>query len=53
MRVRLLVGRDHYGIAVADTGPGIPEEEQDKVFEPFYRASTRGRWRARGLGLPW
>ncbi|BDB12214.1 sensor histidine kinase [Thermus thermophilus] len=51
VRVRLLVGRDHYGIAVADTGPGIPEEEQDKVFEPFYRASTRGEVEGTGLGL--
>ncbi|WP_238569883.1 sensor histidine kinase [Thermus thermophilus] len=51
VRVRLLVGRDRYGIAVADTGPGIPKEEQDKVFEPFYRASTRGEVEGTGLGL--
>jgi len=49
--VRLLLGRDRYGIAVADTGPGIPKEEQDKVFEPFYRASTRGEVEGTGLGL--
>jgi anti-sigma regulatory factor (Ser/Thr protein kinase) len=49
--VRLLLGRDRYGIAVADTGPGIPKEEQGKVFEPFYRASTRGEVEGTGLGL--
>jgi signal transduction histidine kinase len=49
--VRLLLGRDRYGIAVADTGPGIPKEEQEKVFEPFYRASTRGEVEGTGLGL--
>ncbi len=49
--VRLLLGRDRYGIAVSDTGPGIPKEEQDKVFEPFYRASTRGEAEGTGLGL--
>ncbi len=50
--VRLLVGQDQYGMAISDTGPGIPQEEQARVFEPFYRASTRGevenRWH-RGL----
>ncbi|WP_172959467.1 sensor histidine kinase, partial [Thermus scotoductus] len=48
--VRLLRGKDRYGIAVADTGPGIPEGEQDKVFEPFFRASTRGEVEARKKG---
>ena len=49
--LRLLVGQDQYGVAVSDTGPGIPEEEQAKVFEPFYRASTRGEVEGTGLGL--
>jgi signal transduction histidine kinase/Flp pilus assembly protein TadD len=49
--VRLLKGVDRYGVAVSDTGPGIPEEEQAKVFEPFYRASTRGEAEGTGLGL--
>lgn len=39
-------------IAVHDHGPGIPEAERDRVFEPFYRPSGRaelaGSW---GLGL--
>ncbi len=49
--LRLLLGRERYGIAVADTGPGIPQEEQARVFEPFYRASTRGEVEGTGLGL--
>lgn len=49
--LRLLVGRDRYGVAVSDAGPGIPEEEQARVFEPFYRASTRGEAEGTGLGL--
>jgi signal transduction histidine kinase len=24
-------------VAVADRGPGVPEEEREKIFEPFYR----------------
>ncbi|GAA5338126.1 hypothetical protein YIM73052_15890 [Thermus antranikianii] len=49
--LRLLVGPEQYGIAVSDTGPGIPKEEQERVFEPFYRASTRGEVEGTGLGL--
>jgi len=37
-------------IAVGDTGPGIPEEEQDQVFERFYRGSTNSPG-ATGTGL--
>ena len=34
-------------IAVRDTGVGIPQEEIDKIFKPFYTTKTRGA----GLGL--
>lgn len=36
-------------IDVADTGPGVPEEEQPKIFQRFYR-STRFR-SAEGVGV--
>ncbi len=39
-------------IAVGDTGPGIPENEQEKVFERFYRGSSSGPGSTgTGLGL--
>lgn len=39
-------------ISILDTGPGIPAEEMDKIFEPFYRATSAPRQTAgAGLGL--
>ncbi|HEX7062181.1 MAG TPA: DUF4118 domain-containing protein [Woeseiaceae bacterium] len=38
-------------IDVADQGPGIPETEREKVFDPFYRVHERDRKSGTGLGL--
>lgn len=38
-------------ISVRDYGPGIPEEEQKKVMEPFYRLKRNGGKKGWGLGL--
>ncbi len=39
-------------IQVQDTGPGIPPEEQERVFTPFYRGQSAGRFpQGMGLGL--
>jgi signal transduction histidine kinase len=37
-------------IAVKDTGPGIPEDEQKKIFEAFTRGSSSKRF-SQGMGL--
>jgi signal transduction histidine kinase len=37
-------------VSVSDTGPGIPSEERDRVFERFYRGAN-GRSGAPGTGL--
>lgn len=36
-------------VTVSDTGPGIPEEDRDKIFEPFYSSKTGEG--GTGLGL--
>ena len=43
-------GREHgWWFRVADTGPGIPPEEQARIFEPFYRFPPDRRY-PQGLG---
>ena len=45
-------GERYLEIAVGDTGPGIPEDEQEQVFERFYRGSSnRPESTGTGLGL--
>lgn len=38
-------------IDVTDTGPGIPEEEQVKVFQRFYRSPANHQTQGVGIGL--
>jgi signal transduction histidine kinase len=39
-------------ILVCDRGPGVPEEEREKIFEPFYRVrGTQGSGAGLGLAL--
>ena len=40
-------------ISISDTGPGIPKEEREQVFLPFYQGKTlkKGPLKGTGLGL--
>lgn len=38
-------------IFVRDTGPGIPPEHLDKIFDPFFRIQQGQRMAPKGLGL--
>jgi signal transduction histidine kinase len=43
---------DRVRIAVADTGPGVPAEDQPKVFDRFFQGSRHREQRgSSGLGL--
>lgn len=51
--VSLVPGSDRVLLVVEDRGPGVPPEERDKIFAPFYRprrTEARGR-PGTGLGL--
>jgi signal transduction histidine kinase len=39
-------------ISVIDQGIGIPEDDVQHIFEPFYRASNTNDYKGYGVGLP-
>jgi two-component system NtrC family sensor kinase len=43
----LSMDRQFINIAFADSGPGIPEEHRERIFDPFYTTKEHGT----GLGL--
>lgn len=38
-------------VQVSDRGPGIPEVERERIFEPFYRSEQTRSTQVRGTGL--
>ncbi len=38
-------------LAVEDQGPGIPVEEQERIFEPFYRRGSELHRETKGVGI--
>jgi signal transduction histidine kinase/CHASE3 domain sensor protein len=49
--VRLRVRGDRAAIEVADTGPGIPDDEHERLFERFFRARQATDEAIPGVGL--
>jgi len=44
---KLAKSRIYVQIEVADKGPGVPEDQKDRIFRPFYTSRVKGM----GLGL--
>ena len=51
-RVAVYTARDGRSVLVGveDNGPGVPPEDREKIFQPFY--STKAHGEGTGLGLP-
>jgi signal transduction histidine kinase len=48
IEVSTVIDNNRIGVVIGDNGPGIPEGERKKVFEPLYSTKNFGI----GLGLP-
>ncbi len=51
VRVAVQVADDQVVMSVIDSGPGIPYEERERIFERFYRVDPNGTKPGMGLGL--
>jgi signal transduction histidine kinase len=51
IEVAVTAGQDGWRLTVADEGPGIPEEDRQRIFEKFYRGGNEETRRAKGTGL--
>ncbi|MCG2585683.1 HAMP domain-containing sensor histidine kinase [Massilia sp. TS11] len=50
VRVSVRMVRDQVRLDVCDRGPGVPEDERERIFQPFYRAAGASE-AAGGVGL--
>jgi signal transduction histidine kinase len=46
-----LVDQDWIKVAIADNGPGIPEEVQKRIFEPFFTTKPIGKGTGMGMSI--
>ena len=44
-------GTEWVQISVNDSGPGIPSEEKEKIFQKFYQSAEVGKAKPKGTGL--
>ena len=51
VQISVFQEEDEVRIEVADNGEGIPEEFQERIFQPFKRLKTRSEVPGTGLGL--
>ncbi|WP_296598418.1 HAMP domain-containing sensor histidine kinase [Phenylobacterium sp.] len=50
-RARVFKADGHAVVEIDDDGPGIPEKDAEKVFEPFYRREPSRSRQTGGIGL--
>lgn len=51
VRVRVSEQHESFLVEVEDTGPGIPPDQQMRIFDEYVQLTNPGRQRQRGVGL--
>jgi signal transduction histidine kinase len=51
VRISAVAANGHYTVSVTDTGPGIPEEHQARIFEQFHQVDSSNTKAKGGTGL--
>jgi two-component system sensor histidine kinase SenX3 len=51
VRARHDLERGEVRIAVSDRGPGVPEGDRERLFEPFFRGANAREGQVAGAGL--
>jgi signal transduction histidine kinase len=51
VRITASCANGTYSVAVADTGPGIPDAEQARIFEEFHQIDSSNTKKKGGTGL--
>ena len=49
--IEIAAGRDGILLTIEDRGPGVPAEERERIFEPFYRPAGTRETTDGGVGL--
>lgn len=49
--IRIKYNKVNLIVSIADSGLGISKEDQERVFEPFYRTASASNFKGHGIGL--
>jgi signal transduction histidine kinase len=53
LTVRTGMDRDQVVVAIGDTGPGVPPEIRDRIFDPLFTTKPVGQGTGLGLDVTW
>jgi PAS domain S-box-containing protein len=51
LKIQTYDDKNNYYVAIVDSGPGIPQEVVQRMFEPFYTTKAVGKGTGLGLGI--
>lgn len=51
IEIRVALQQDHVLVSINDTGPGIPDADQNRIFQPFQQVDSSLRKHKGGTGL--